>query len=94
MPMASAHGAGSTIELHGSIKQLVCPDCAGVVALGPPAARALKRRRRVRCLSCPCASMRVRIMLYDDDEGGATVGCHVPTVCPWTDNQTLLLCIS
>ena len=61
--------AGSTVEMHGSVRQLVCPACGGVVKLSPPMARTLKGRKPLACGACGHAPMRMRLMLYDDAEG-------------------------
>ncbi len=62
--------AGVTVEMHGSVRQLVCPACGVVVGLTPSAARTLKARKALACAACGHAPIRTRVMLYDDAEGG------------------------
>jgi NAD-dependent SIR2 family protein deacetylase len=62
---------GSTVEMHGSIHQLVCAGCGGTAPAGADAVRELRARRPVRCPACPppppgAAAMRFRVMLYED----------------------------
>ena len=61
--------AGVTVEMHGSVRQLVCPACGHVVGLTPAAARTLKARKPLACGACGHAPIRLRVMLYDDAEG-------------------------
>ncbi len=64
------------MEMHGSINQLVCSECAAVAAMTPAALRALRGKRGIPCHACDAASLRVRIMLYDDAEGAPALhGC-------------------
>lgn len=59
---------GVTVEMHGSIRQLVCPMCGHVVPMAPPALNDLKASRPVACSCCGHAPVRIRVMLYDDAE--------------------------
>ena len=61
------------MEMHGSIQQLVCPSegCHTVVDMDETLMKQLLRREDIPCRSCPCLSIRCRIMLYDDKEGDA-----------------------
>jgi hypothetical protein len=72
--------------MHGSINQLVCSECAAVAAMTPAALRALRGKRGIPCHACDAASLRVRIMLYDDAEGAPmllTSPCPIyPTIYP------------
>lgn len=61
--------AGITVEMHGSVRQLVCPECGHVVKLSPPMARTLKAKKPLPCAACGHAPIRMRLMLYDDAEG-------------------------
>ena len=61
--------------MHGSVRQLVCPACGGVVKLSPPMARTLKGRKPLACGACGHAPMRMRLMLYDDAEGESIDPC-------------------
>lgn len=60
---------GSTVEMHGNIRQLVCPGCGGVQQLCRAAVNAMKGGEAVRCPSCGQADLRFKVMLYDDGEG-------------------------
>jgi len=57
--------------MHGSIQQMVCPHegCHAVVDMDDSLMKQLLRREDIPCRSCPCPSIRCRIMLYDDKEG-------------------------
>ncbi|KAK9839228.1 hypothetical protein WJX81_002717 [Elliptochloris bilobata] len=61
--------SGHTVEMHGSINQLVCSECSAVAAMTPAALRSLRAKRGIPCRACEAASLRMRIMLYDDAEG-------------------------
>lgn len=67
---------GHTVEMHGSINQLVCSECSAVATITPAALRSLRAKRGIPCCACEAASLRVRIMLYDDAEGA-----HSPFIC-------------
>ena len=64
-----ACGAGHTVEMHGSINQLVCSECSAVAAMTPASLKSLRAKRGIPCRACEAASVRMRIMLYDDAEG-------------------------
>lgn len=55
--------------MHGSINQLVCSKCAAVAAMTPASLKSLRAKRGIPCPACEAASVRMRIMLYDDAEG-------------------------
>lgn len=57
--------------MHGSIKQMVCPDpeCKAVVEMDKTLTAQLLQRQHIACTSCSCPSIRCRIMLYDDKDG-------------------------
>ena len=63
--------AGRTVEMHGSIKQMVCPDveCKAVVEMDDSLMLQLLKREHIHCSQCQCESIRYRIMLYDDKDG-------------------------
>lgn len=63
--------AGVTVEMHGSVRQLVCPSCGHVVPLTAAAAARLRAREALPCGSCGHSPIRIRVMLYDDAEGAA-----------------------
>ena len=69
--------AGNTVEMHGNIRQLVCPDCRTVTALDEALLKSLKAKTPVPCTSCPCPTVRCRIMLYDDAQGAWSLGFRV-----------------
>ena len=55
--------------MHGSINQLVCSECSAVAAMTPASLKSLRAKRGIPCRACEAASVRMRIMLYDDAEG-------------------------
>ena len=57
--------------MHGSIKQMVCPDveCKSVVDMDGGLMAKLRDRQDVPCRTCNRHSLRCRIMLYDDKDG-------------------------
>lgn len=59
---------GVTVEMHGSVRQLVCPSCGHVVPLAAAALEHLKAGRPVACSRCNHTPIRIRVMLYDDAE--------------------------
>ena len=64
-----AHAAGQTLEMHGSIREMVCPECGHVTDLTAPLLRAVRLKTALPCQKCHEADLRMRIMLYDDGEG-------------------------
>ena len=62
-------GAGLTVEMHGSIRQLVCPECGAVSLMTPQLHRMLRSQIPIPCATCGEAALRCRVMLYDDAEG-------------------------
>lgn len=62
---------GRTVEMHGSIKEMVCPDsdCKTVIHMDDTLMKRLLAREHIACSQCPCPSIRCRIMLYDDKDG-------------------------
>lgn len=61
--------AGLTVEMHGSIRQLVCPECGAVSLVTPPLHHMLRSESPIPCTACREADLRLRVMLYDDAEG-------------------------
>ncbi|GMH35657.1 hypothetical protein BSKO_03525 [Bryopsis sp. KO-2023] len=64
-----AKPSAPTVEMHGNIRQLVCPECCHVVSLDKVLARQLSLKRLRQCPKCPDGILRFKIMLYDDEEG-------------------------
>ena len=62
-------GTGCTVEMHGSIRQLLCPVCGLVIAMNDFLSQQLRRRTTIPCTACSCPALRSRIMLYGDAEG-------------------------
>ena len=62
--------AGQTLEMHGSIREMVCPECGHVTDLTAQLLRAVRAKTALPCPKCREANLRMRIMLYDDGEGG------------------------
>ena len=69
-----SHGfslAGKTVEMHGSITQIVCTnvDCNLVADIDEQVLKQLTGKQDIPCPKCKDPSMRCRIMLYDDKDG-------------------------
>jgi hypothetical protein len=62
--------AGQTVEMHGSIRELVCPECGLVCEVTPALLRAMRAKAPIACpAGCAGCHLRMRVMLYDDGEG-------------------------
>ncbi|KAJ9505491.1 hypothetical protein QJQ45_024632 [Haematococcus lacustris] len=72
-----ANPAGSTVELHGNIRQLVCPSCLSTSPLTRRAINVMKDEKVVCCPSCAAEGLRFKVMLYDDDQGACITPEHV-----------------
>ncbi|CAL5224232.1 g6884 [Coccomyxa viridis] len=59
---------GQTLEMHGSIREMVCPECGHVTDLTAQLLRAVRAKTALPCPKCREANLRMRIMLYDDGE--------------------------
>jgi NAD-dependent SIR2 family protein deacetylase len=60
---------GATVELHGSVHALVCPECGGSEGLGEAAENRLRDQLPVPCRGCGHDAMRFKMMMYEDAEG-------------------------
>ena len=60
---------GSTVEMHGSIYDLVCPCCRRIEAIEEAHLKLMRSCRAPKCPTCPSSSMRPKVMMYDDAEG-------------------------
>ncbi|KAK9835442.1 hypothetical protein WJX74_000122 [Apatococcus lobatus] len=60
---------GCTVEMHGSIRQLLCPVCGLVIPMNDFLSQQLRRRTKIPCTACSCPALRSRIMMYGDAEG-------------------------
>lgn len=64
---------GITVEMHGSIHELVCTECGNTRQLTQEDATTLSEERSVPCTSCSSDAggpyMRFKVMMYDDMEG-------------------------
>ena len=65
--------AGCTVEMHGSIRQLLCPVCGLVIPMNDFLSQQLRRRTKIPCTTCNCPALRSRIMMYGDAEGDSPV---------------------
>ncbi len=65
---------GCTVEMHGSIRQLLCPVCGLVIAMNDFLCQQLRRRTTIPCTACSCPALRSRIMMYGDAEGEISNG--------------------
>ena len=66
-PEDNPHGV--TVEMHGSVHDLVCINCGDVVPLNIDTAKKLQAHTPVTCSQCPGEDMRFKVMLYDDADG-------------------------
>ncbi|GFH12855.1 deacetylase sirtuin-type domain-containing protein, partial [Haematococcus lacustris] len=71
------HPTGSTVEMHGNIRQLVCPACFSVEPLTRQAINTMKEQKAIQCPSCAADELRFKVMLYDDDQGDCITPEHV-----------------
>jgi len=65
---------GITVEMHGSIHEIVCTECGETRLLTQDDADVLSRQESIPCSSCNRRAdggpfMRFKVMLYDDMEG-------------------------
>ncbi|GLI64199.1 hypothetical protein VaNZ11_007381 [Volvox africanus] len=68
---------GSTVEMHGNIRQLVCPTCHAVEPLSRHNINVMRAQQPVPCASCGQDQLRFKVMLYDDGEGDCITPEHV-----------------
>ena len=71
--------------MHGSIRELVCPECGGVTAVTAALLRAMRAKSGIPCpAGCAGCHLRMRVMLYDDGEGArsAKLRCQIRTLNP------------
>ncbi|EFJ51650.1 hypothetical protein VOLCADRAFT_116301 [Volvox carteri f. nagariensis] len=68
---------GSTVEMHGNIRQLVCPTCHAVEPLSRHNISLMRAQQPVPCSACGQDQLRFKVMLYDDDEGDCITPEHV-----------------
>lgn len=71
-PPSAFTSSGTTVELHGNVRDLVCPECEAVTPATPADVAALRARRSIPCPACgPAHPLRLRVMLYEDAQGDA-----------------------
>ncbi len=59
---------GVTVEMHGSIQQLVCPACDVVCGITDEHLILLRAKQALPCGACGQGVLRWRVMMYDDAE--------------------------
>lgn len=59
---------GITVELHGNIRHLVCPECHHLLEVDESDLVLLRKRKTRQCQQCGKGTLRFKIMLYDDEE--------------------------
>lgn len=64
---------GITVEMHGSIRQLVCPACDVVCDVTEEHLMQLRAKQALPCHACGEGVLRWRVMMYDDAE--SRCGC-------------------
>lgn len=62
---------GATVELHGNIRHLVCPECHHLLEVDESDLVLLRKRKTRQCQVCGKGTLRFKIMLYDDEEAEA-----------------------
>eukprot|EP00884_Botryococcus_braunii_P018026 jgi/Botrbrau1/4907/Bobra.118_1s0020.2 len=62
---------GSTVEMHGNIRFLVCPSCKARALMTEHFLRQLRSKKPIKCRSCEHGQLRCCILLYDDAEDAA-----------------------
>ena len=62
--------AGSTVELHGCVREVVCPDCGRVGPADGAFLASARARTDVPCPDCTAGPLRPRVLLYGDAEDG------------------------
>ncbi|KAL4448891.1 hypothetical protein ABPG77_007608 [Micractinium sp. CCAP 211/92] len=62
--------AGVTVEMHGNVHYLVCPQCHATAPMSSALAAQIRARVPVPCTAPGCAGslMRFKVMMYDDGE--------------------------
>ncbi|KAL4422791.1 hypothetical protein ABPG75_008988 [Micractinium tetrahymenae] len=62
--------AGVTVEMHGNVHYLVCPECHAMAPMSAALARQIRGREPVPCAAPGCGqgTMRFKVMMYDDGE--------------------------
>ena len=61
---------GETVELHGCVGEVVCPDCGRVGPATPALLAACRARTDTPCPACTAGPLRPRVLLYGDAEDG------------------------
>ncbi|GAX79029.1 hypothetical protein CEUSTIGMA_g6469.t1 [Chlamydomonas eustigma] len=68
---------GITVEMHGNIRQLVCPSCHAVEPLHQQNIHSFTSHQAIPCHACNKSDLRFKVMLYDDAEGDCITPEHV-----------------
>ena len=61
---------GPTVELHGCVREVVCPDCGRVAEADEAFLTAARARADTSCPACTAGPLRPRVLLYGDAEDG------------------------
>jgi NAD-dependent SIR2 family protein deacetylase len=61
---------GCTVELHGCVREVVCPDCGRVRPADGEFLAAARARSPLPCPDCTAGPLRPRVLLYGDAEDG------------------------
>eukprot|EP01025_Chloroclados_australasicus_P049249 TRINITY_DN5598_c0_g2_i1.p1 TRINITY_DN5598_c0_g2~~TRINITY_DN5598_c0_g2_i1.p1 ORF type:complete len:343 (-),score=20.19 TRINITY_DN5598_c0_g2_i1:87-1034(-) len=59
---------GITVEVHGNLRELICPSCGNVTRANGSHIYNLSRGMDVCCKRCQKDNMRFKMMLYDDPD--------------------------
>lgn len=69
--------SGNTVEMHGSVRHMVCTECGGTVELTKEMAKVLRQNKSLPCVNCDDENLRFKVMLYDDADGECIISDHV-----------------
>ena len=81
--------AGCTVEIHGNISQLVCPECGAVTPMNVTFIRQLRAQKPIPCTKCSCQAIRCRVMLYGDADGERLPFPYLLEQEPWPSSASL-----
>ncbi|PRW33021.1 DHS-like NAD FAD-binding domain-containing [Chlorella sorokiniana] len=62
--------SGVTVEMHGNVRHLVCPECHATRPMTAALAKQIRAKVAVPCGAAGCShdAMRFKVMMYDDGE--------------------------
>lgn len=66
-----------TVELHGNLREVFCPNCEQCLAMTRKIADAFLKEKDVPCKHCKSGLVRPKVMLYDDADSESITGNEV-----------------